>query len=36
MSFFYGEGGLKCNIALVVLKKKNITDICINVDGKYY
>jgi hypothetical protein len=36
MSFFYGEGGLKYNIALIVLKRENISDTYINVDEKYH
>jgi hypothetical protein len=33
--FFYGEEELRCNIILIVLKRKNIFDICINIEGKY-
>ena len=35
MTLFYRYKGLKCNIALIVLKWKNIIDICINVKGKH-
>jgi len=29
---FYGDKELKCNITIIVLKNRNIFDICINVD----
>jgi hypothetical protein len=35
MNLFYGEEGLKSNIALMVLMRKNIPGIYINVDRKY-
>ena len=35
MSRFIERNWLKCNIVLIILKRKNILDICINIDGKY-
>ena len=32
---FYEEEGLKCNVALIILKIKNIIDIYIYIDYKY-
>jgi hypothetical protein len=29
---FYENKGLKCNIILIVLKRENILDTCINMD----
>jgi hypothetical protein len=35
MSLFCGDKELKNNIVLIVLKRKNITNICINIEWKY-
>jgi len=32
---FYKKQIMKCNITLIVLKRKNIFDMCINIDEKY-
>ena len=29
---FYGKERLKCNIVMIVSKRKNISNICINID----
>jgi len=35
MSCFIERNWIKCNIVLIILKRKNIIDIYINIDGKY-